>query len=1374
LQPSVKKSALTKPESAIYIQTLEDVIEETSRFTYPDIKKISKLITPEYVRNLQSGISKKLVMVMGPTKAGKSTLINYLSGCLYDSNTRRAVFISGSGKEIAKVGRKTFVSETQLPAVYELDCTQEFAFCDCPGFYDNRTDAERIVASLGTEMLVKYSGNCVAIVLVIEASSIMGGSAKGFNQVAGTLSRLLKHRNLSGVSKTTTSTSKTSEKEEQKSSIIFVITKTGKGFTHEELFGYIQKLHDTAKEKIEMLIKKQSCSKTDQEQLEQYGYLLPFLKLMLALPENVIIEDPRDFSSQEIILNCIRRAKEIPKEAFDFQNYDPRRQEFNELLNKMIANRLSYLNRAMELLKSIKEDRSTIERYQEEIQQLEKAKLDENRTNNLKQMEELRQEIDRPDVPDLEFEESTYILPIEEGKVGIRRAIDYCKKLQESLDSDEEILHQVKTVRQSYRFWRSKMDEKLEYKGIPFTTARTFVDGGGFHCLVEQGQKFVVDGSTVFRGISESIVHHIEMEDRANIIFSTIQNKPEQGIYETKCHVPFEPGVASVAAPIGSVWLGLGFFGPIGWAIGGGIAALSALSGLVFAVTGEEVSAGVKIYIAKRDEPKNAANLKLVNQDLVRLQRILDEKEKAYEGYKQGNERIENLLKELSTLCESDEVQLAKIQASNKQRQQELRENIRNLQSGIQTKENELILLGSELDYNQDLFLMLIYLDELLGLNFNLASRYREYQAAFQARGSQSKEPVSQLHLAASEGDMDTIEGLAKEGGFHRIVDIQCNLGRTPLHEAVIIGQLEVVERLVELGADFFITDNDGKTPRDLAIANRQSDINIFLQLEENKMKASMQQMQRSIEESESRRKEAEETLKRQQSALRTELSVPMSYLTDQREYRIKIIESAIAQRDIPRLEKLLSALPDLRGINLSEAVEQGGDEETFDTEQQVELRSKGAILSLEHLIEDIENNLSNIEQHPENQPILKKLYHLLERYIKNWQEGTLQSVVVSEDFDQAATAALIEKYYTGTLKETVREVLNQELQKDKETNQKLWLLDQVPAATKELFDAKMEGHYLHRLRDWIPENIPGYDQIQANIQRAFYARYRENRLEESYAKDIDNTVVMEILEKLTSQNPNIKPLTPEFGQALVAEATEVEATDEFKGKVFIDRTPIYKAAIVSLLKKWRDESLEQETTQKAYAEFEGMIESRLAAIRLENPLRESLEREGINILIAQVKIGYQVRQGGHQYQELPDELLDILLENTSQAIGSVKPKPEEITQSLRKLLTIKREDPERLTEEDHTHIDHITQERWNHYLTKLRPYVYPSLMQGQVQKLTEENQELREQLVQMQIVMTRILGQLPQLSSDQREASATEEQPDPTAQARSGAGIFR
>jgi hypothetical protein len=540
------------------------------------------------------------------------------------------------------------------------------------------------------------------------------------------------------------------------------------------------------------------------------------------------------------------------------------------------------------------------------------------------------------------------------------------------------------------------------------------------------------------------------------------------------------------------------------------------------------------------------------------------------------------------------------------------------------------------------------------------------------------------------------------------------------------------------------------------------------------------------------------ETIEQQQAALRTELSAPMTFITEQREYIISNIESAIAQRDISTLKELLEDSLDLRGINLSEVMEQIDGEETFSAEQQIELRSKGAILSFRDLIEDIESHLESIESYPEDRPILKKLYHLLERYIKNWQEGTLQSVVVSEDFDQAATAMLIEKYYAGTLKETVREVLNQELQKDKETNQELWLLDKASAVTKELFDEKMEGHYLHQLRERNPGDIPGYDQMQANIQSSFYARYRKNKLEESYVQKIDNTVADEMLEKLDPQTPfEIQPLTPEFGRVLVAEATKVEKTDKFldedgNPKKMINKSPIYKAAITNLLKKWRIGSLEQEATPEVFAEFKGMIESRLAAIRLENPLRESLGREGINILIEQVKAGYRAREEAQTKEEpgsqakaevssgyLSEDLLDILLENTNQAIGSIKAKEEEIKQGLRKLLTIKREEPERLTEEDHAHIDNITQERWNHYLTQLRPYAYPILLQKEVTELKDEgrqlkveNQELREQLAQMQTMMTQLTLQFAQFTGRQ-ETSATEEQPAPTAQARSGAGMF-
>jgi WD40 repeat protein len=563
------------------------------------------------------------------------------------------------------------------------------------------------------------------------------------------------------------------------------------------------------------------------------------------------------------------------------------------------------------------------------------------------------------------------------------------------------------------------------------------------------------------------------------------------------------------------------------------------------------------------------------------------------------------------------------------------------------------------------------------------------------------------------------------------------------------------------------------------------------LQDSETKQQTSTREIQQELQSSRTTFERSlgvhKETLEYQQAALRTELSAPMTFIRDQREYMISNIESAIAQRNIPRLKELLPALPDLRGINLSEAVEQIDGEETFDMEQQIDLRSKGAILTFKNLIEDIEKYLESIETNPEDQPILKKLYHLLKSYVDNHQKGTLQSTAIREDFDQAAVTILAQKYEYDELRGSVREVLNQELQKDKKTNQELWLLDKAPTPIKERFDTTMEAHYLHQLRERNPEDISGYDQIQANIQREFYARYKENQLEEKYTQDIDNTVEMEILEKLTAQGQSkIQPLTSEFNQALAAEATKVEATDEFRGRVLLDRTPIYRTAIANLLKKWRTGELEQETTPEVYAEFKAIIQARLREIKPVNPLREDLTRAGINILIEQVKAGYRARKeqpaqeeqeaqakSEAQPEEISDQLLDILLEGTNYAIGAIKAKDPEIREGLRKLLTIKRENPERLTEEDHDHIDNLTQERWNHYLAELKPYAYPSLMLGQVQKLTEENQELKEQLAQMQLMMTQLSSQFAQFTGRQ-ETDAAEEQSVPTAQARSGAGMFR
>lgn len=86
------------------------------------------------------------------------------------------------------------------------------------------------------------------------------------------------------------------------------------------------------------------------------------------------------------------------------------------------------------------------------------------------------------------------------------------------------------------------------------------------------------------------------------------------------------------------------------------------------------------------------------------------------------------------------------------------------------------------------------------------------------------------LHQACQTRDTQLVELLVEHGA-----DINCRdaEGFTPLHIAAILGKMQVVKKLVELGAEDDVTTLDGKDAAYLAELNEETEIEEFLKSNE-------------------------------------------------------------------------------------------------------------------------------------------------------------------------------------------------------------------------------------------------------------------------------------------------------------------------------------------------------------------------------------------------------------------------------------------------------------------------------------------------------------------------------------------------------------
>lgn len=122
---------------------------------------------------------------------------------------------------------------------------------------------------------------------------------------------------------------------------------------------------------------------------------------------------------------------------------------------------------------------------------------------------------------------------------------------------------------------------------------------------------------------------------------------------------------------------------------------------------------------------------------------------------------------------------------------------------------------------------------ETLNRRFRAAVNNEDFQSAksFLAQGALinccDSEGWTALHLASLRGYFEIVEYLVENGADLHAKENE--VGQTPLHFSIGDGYIDIVKYLIEKGSSIDLTDHNGKTAIDLANEYKQVEIFDFL-----------------------------------------------------------------------------------------------------------------------------------------------------------------------------------------------------------------------------------------------------------------------------------------------------------------------------------------------------------------------------------------------------------------------------------------------------------------------------------------------------------------------------------------------------------------
>ncbi len=167
----------------------------------------------------------KIVLFLGPTGAGKSTAIDFLSGCemygLEDKTT--GDFQIGAKDPVVEIGDGA-QSKTLYPNIVKSKIDQKILFCDTAGFGDNRGPKYDICAAYTLSSIFEYAKEIHGVVVLIQKEDLIDPRLPKLLSTFEQLNRLIPDKN------------------NYKASFLFVVTKTDKDpRTEKQIFNLLTK-----------------------------------------------------------------------------------------------------------------------------------------------------------------------------------------------------------------------------------------------------------------------------------------------------------------------------------------------------------------------------------------------------------------------------------------------------------------------------------------------------------------------------------------------------------------------------------------------------------------------------------------------------------------------------------------------------------------------------------------------------------------------------------------------------------------------------------------------------------------------------------------------------------------------------------------------------------------------------------------------------------------------------------------------------------------------------------------------------------------------------------------------------------------------------